>query len=55
MVSIMPGIETAAPDLTETRSGSAAEFHPRPVSLSRRDTARRTSRSAPGGTRRPFA
>ena len=55
MVSIMPGIETAAPDLTETRRGSAAEFHPRPVSLSRRDTARRTSRSAPGGTRRPPA
>ena len=55
MVSIIPGIETAEPDLTETRSGLASEFHPLPVSFSRRDTARRTSRRTRGAMRRPPA
>ena len=55
MVSIMPGIETAEPDLTETRRGLASEFHPLPVSLSRRETARRTSRRTCGAMRRPPA
>ena len=55
MVSIIPGIETAEPDRTETRSGLASEFHPLPVSLSRRETARRTSRRTCGAMRRPPA
>ena len=43
MVSIMPGIDMAAPDLTETSSGLLADFHFLPVSRAMRDTFRRTA------------
>jgi len=49
MVSIMPGIETAAPERTETSSGFVAEPNWRPISCSSFATAASTSALSSAG------
>ena len=55
IVSIMPGIDMAAPDRTDTSRGLSGESQPLPVSFSSRATARRTCLAASGRIRRPFS
>ncbi len=50
-MSIIPGIETAAPDRTETSSGSTASPKRFPARASSRPTCSSTSASSPSGTR----
>ena len=55
IVSIMPGIETAAPDLTDMRSGLLRDPHVLPVRSSRRAMDRRTPAMRPCGRLPPAA
>jgi adenylate kinase family enzyme len=54
IVSIIPGIEIAAPERTDTRSGSWASPKSLPVSCSSRSTCSAISSSSPAGIRLPF-
>ena len=53
IVSIIPGIDTGAPDRTETSRGVGPPPKVRPVRCSRVDMAARTSASNPVGSCRP--
>ena len=54
IVSIMPGIDMAAPDRTDTSNGLSGESHPLPVSLSSLETARRICLATSGRMRLPL-
>ena len=54
MVSIIPGIETTAPERTETRSGACASPRPRPTRCSNASSASSISSARPSG-QTPFA
>jgi hypothetical protein len=53
IVSIIPGIETAAPERTETSSGFPASPKPFPVCVSSAAMCSSTSSSSPSGTSPP--